>query len=123
MQPAGSAVEGVKLRKGEVPSAQVNQPTFWKKQETQIPVDQLFFYNYFKRKDEVARKAKKQEQADGDSEEEDEEKEAVDNHSREESSEIEGGIEVEDDEDSEFEEDEIWKVCTNCAGLLSEYSR
>lgn len=123
MQPAGSAVEGVKLRKGEVPSAQVNQPTFWKKQETQIPVDQLFFYNYFKRKDEVARKAKKPELTDGGSEEEDEEAEAVDNHSQEGDLGIEGDLEVGDSEDSEIEEDEIWKVCTSHLGLVSSYSR
>lgn len=115
MQPAGSAIEGVKLRKGEVPDVQVNQPAFWKKKETQIPVDQLFFYNYFKRKDEVTQRAKKkQERTDEDSDDEDGENEAVQSASAEEGS-------VESEEDSEIDEDVIWKVRASCASLLSNF--
>jgi ribosome biogenesis protein MAK21 len=100
MQPAGSAVEGVKLRKGEVPDVQVNQPAFWKKRETQVPVDQMFFYNYFKRKDELERKNKKKR------EEEDVEEDVEEENEEE---------EEENEEDSEVEEEEVWKVrCVAC---------
>jgi ribosome biogenesis protein MAK21 len=104
MQPAGSAVEGVKLRKGEIPDVQVNQPAFWKKRETQIPVDQMFFYNYFKRKDELGRKNKKKEE---DGEEEEEEDDTEEGGEEQEEEENDG---EENEGDSEVEEEEVWKV-------------
>jgi len=71
MQPSGSAIEGIKLLKGEAISVQVNSPSFWKnKKETQIPVDQIFFYDYFKRKDESERKSNADERG-NDAEEDD----------------------------------------------------
>lgn len=117
MQPAGSAVEGVKLRKGEMPDVQVNQPAFWKKKETQIPVDQMFFYTYFKRKEEIERKNKKKREKGDEDEESDVEdaEEDEDEVSEQEGEEKDGkeGEQVEigeDGDDSEIEEEEIWKV-------------
>lgn len=122
MQPAGSVTEGVKLRKGEVPDVQVNQPAFWKKKENQIPVDQLFFYNYFKRKDEMECKIKRkkskgdedenEDEDEGEEGEEDEEKEAGESEDENEKD------EDDEEEDSELEEAEIWKVRISCHQLI-----
>ncbi|KXN81058.1 Ribosome biogenesis protein MAK21 [Leucoagaricus sp. SymC.cos] len=119
MQPAGSVVEGVKLRKGEVPdSVQVNMPAFWKKKESQIPVDQMFFYNYFRRKDELERKIKKKRDEGNEDEDEEEEEAEEAEEDEEEGSEVaeekdedtKGVEEGEEEEDSDLEEAEIWKA-------------
>ncbi|KAK1228296.1 RNA-binding ribosome biosynthesis protein mak21 [Marasmius sp. AFHP31] len=56
MQPAGSALEGVKLVKGETAAASgellMNEEQFLKKREEDVPVDQLFFHKFFARKRE-----------------------------------------------------------------------
>jgi ribosome biogenesis protein MAK21 len=45
MQPAASAVEGVKLAKGEVGAAvMVNDPRFLKKKTSDVPVDQVCWF-------------------------------------------------------------------------------
>ncbi|EKM74690.1 hypothetical protein AGABI1DRAFT_65411 [Agaricus bisporus var. burnettii JB137-S8] len=120
MQPAGSAIEGVKLRKGEMPDVQVNQPAFWKKKETQIPVDQMFFYTYFKRKEEIERKNKKKrekgdedEESDVEDAEEDEDEVSEQEGERkegEEGEQVEVEVEEEGEDDSDIEEEEIWKA-------------
>jgi len=120
MQPSGSAIEGIKLLKGEgnATSVEVNLPSFWKnKKETQIPVDQVFFYNYFKQKDESERKSKKRKEQvneDVDDDNEDTDKDV----NSDEQSEVasvkgsDGTIEdnKEESEDDNLEEAEIWKV-------------
>jgi ribosome biogenesis protein MAK21 len=112
MQPAGSAVEGVKLRKGEMPDVQVNMPAFWKKKDSQIPVDQMFFYNYFRRKEEKERKIKKKHVNEDEEEEVDEAEEDEEREDEEEGSDgTRENVEHEDEEDySDLEEDEVWKV-------------
>ncbi|KAF9447072.1 CBF-domain-containing protein [Macrolepiota fuliginosa MF-IS2] len=117
MQPAGSALEGVKLRKGEVPNVQVNQPAFWNKKENQVPVDQLFFYSYFKRKDELERKMKKKQEKGEEGEDEEESDDGAEDEEEEKEDEGKGPEEdgVEDGEDeeedgSELKEAEIWKA-------------
>jgi len=112
MQPSGSATEGIKLFKGEAISVQVNSPSFWKnKKETQIPVDQIFFYDYFKRKDESERKSKKKEQVDGDDDnkEADEDTESDEQNGTASEKGSDGTIEDKNEED-DLEEAEIWKV-------------
>jgi len=55
MQPAASGVEGVKLLKGEigyVGEELVNEKVFLKKKRADVPVDQVFFHDYFTRKHE-----------------------------------------------------------------------
>jgi len=116
MQPSGSATEGIKLFKGEAISAQVNSPSFWKnKKETQIPVDQIFFYDYFKRKNESERKSKKKKEqvdGDGDNEEADEDEESDEQDGATSEKGSDGTIEDqnEEDEDIDLEEAKIWKV-------------
>ncbi|KAF8646008.1 hypothetical protein AX16_007434 [Volvariella volvacea WC 439] len=55
MQPAASALEGIKLVKGEATELSVNDPNFLKKKEHDVPVDQLFFHKFFTRKQEKER--------------------------------------------------------------------
>ena len=115
MQPSASAPDGtgVKLVKGEATagrSAPVNEEAWWKKRAEDVPVDEMFFYRFFKRKHELEKerekKAEKRKGKDGDeedleSDEEDEEDEEVEDVE-------ESGDE---DEESDKEEAEIWKVC------------
>ena len=60
MQPAASALEGVKLVKGELGSKndlRVNDPAFWKgRKERDVAVDEMFYYKYFTEKSERERK-------------------------------------------------------------------
>ena len=116
MQPSASAPDGtgVKLVKGEATagrSAPVNEEAWWKKRAEDVPVDEVFFYRFFKRKHELEKerekKAEKRKGKDGDEEdlesgEEDEEDEEVEDVE-------ESGDE---DEESDKEEAEIWKVCS-----------
>jgi len=44
MQPAASAVEGVKLIKGEVAQAMVNEAAFLKKKPQDVPIDQVCYF-------------------------------------------------------------------------------
>ena len=58
MQPSASAPDGtgVKLVKGEAMagrSAPVNEEVWWKKRAEDVPVDEVFFYRFFKRKHEL----------------------------------------------------------------------
>ena len=115
MQPSASAADGtgVKLVKGEATagrSAPVNEEAWWKKRAEDVPVDEVFYYRFFKRKHELEKerekKAEKRKGKDGDeedleSDEEDEEDEEVEDVE-------ESGDE---DEESDKEEAEIWKVC------------
>ncbi|KAF5348324.1 hypothetical protein D9756_010452 [Leucocoprinus leucothites] len=121
MQPAGSSIQGVKLLKGEVPDAtQVNTPSFWKnKKESQIPADQMFYYNYFKRKDELEKRGRKKREVDEEDEDEDEDEEDDEGESEKdqemgEEGESEGKEDDEGDEaadeDSDLEEAEVWKA-------------
>jgi len=120
MQPSGSAIEGIKLLKGEgnATSVEVNLPSFWKnKKETQIPVDQVFFYNYFKQKDESERKSKKRKEQvneDVDDDNEDTDKDEKSDEQSEMAS-VKGSDDTiednnEESEDDNLEEAEIWKV-------------
>ncbi|KAF8197362.1 CBF/Mak21 family-domain-containing protein [Pholiota molesta] len=112
MQPAASAVEGVKLAKGEVGAAvMVNDPRFLKKKTSDVPVDQLFFHQYFTRKDErekakAAKVNKRKEDKESSDEEDEDENEDVPGADVQETEEAVD----EDEDDSDLDEDEIWKV-------------
>ncbi|KAF8888403.1 CBF/Mak21 family-domain-containing protein [Gymnopilus junonius] len=130
MQPAASALEGVKLVKGEVGAALgiVNEKEFLRKKREDVPVDQLFFHQYFTSKDErekaKAAKVKKRkegkedelsdEDEDGDDEELGEEQDVDDDSAQsdaEDEAAAEAASDVDEDEDaSDLEEAEIWKV-------------
>ena len=115
MQPSASAPDGtgVKLVKGEATagrSAPVNEEAWWKKRAEDVPVDEVFFYRFFKRKHELEKerekKAEKRKGKDGD--EEDLESDEEDEEDEEAEDVEESGDE---DEESDKEEAEIWKVC------------
>jgi len=106
MQPAASGVEGVKLIKGEigyVGGELMNEKAFLRKQRTSVPIDQVFFYDYFTRKHEkekalAAKARKKGKDVDEDDDEDDE---AVEK----------SGDDWEDEDgDGDAKEEEIWKV-------------
>ncbi|KAF9530090.1 hypothetical protein CPB83DRAFT_905635 [Crepidotus variabilis] len=112
MQPSASGVEGVKLIKGEIGYAGedvLNEKAFLKRRRGDVPVDQLFFHDYFTKKAEktkaLAAKAKKRDSGEDESGDEDED-----------SGHEQPGIEtktLDDDwaeEDSDADEAEIWKA-------------
>ncbi|KAF8152290.1 CBF/Mak21 family-domain-containing protein [Crassisporium funariophilum] len=118
MQPAASAIEGVKLIKGEAGHEEmVNASAFLKRKTKDVPVDQLFFHQYFTRKDErekaKASKIGKRKDDKEDSSEDEEEDDEV-------AQELEGDADTpkkvdedfdEADEDaSDADEEEIWKA-------------
>ncbi|KAL0577409.1 RNA-binding ribosome biosynthesis protein mak21 [Marasmius crinis-equi] len=135
MQPAGSALEGVKLVKGETAASGemlMNEEQFLRKKAEDVPVDQLFFHKFFtrKREREQGKRSKGGEQA-GDSDVDSEAEAEADRDSDEEEDDDSGGEEmdltgdeaeragekdeeVEDegdsDSDSDPEEAEIWKA-------------
>ncbi|KDR71796.1 hypothetical protein GALMADRAFT_281643 [Galerina marginata CBS 339.88] len=122
MQPAASALEGVKLVKGELGEAVLNEVAFLRKRVGDVPVDQLFFHQYFRRKDErekaKAAKVKKRKEGMEGSDEEDED-EGEEDEKEEDENEIalsegadpaDAASEVDEDEDSDLEEAEIWKA-------------
>ncbi len=113
MQPAASGVEGVKLIKGEigyVGGELVNEKAFLTKQRTSVPIDQVFFYDYFTRKHEkekaLAAKAKKKKGQDEDEDEDDEQ----DGHEAGSKVVEKSGDDWDEDEDGDAKEAEIWKV-------------
>ncbi|KAG5646796.1 hypothetical protein DXG03_002173 [Asterophora parasitica] len=117
MQPAASGIDGagVKLLKGEVEGASLmNDESFLRRKEKDVPVDQMFYHKFFSRKSEKekakAAKAgkKKGEDSDEDSEAEDDEVEAADSDEGEDVAGAQPA--VDDEEDSDEEETEIWKA-------------
>ncbi|KAF9005217.1 CBF/Mak21 family-domain-containing protein [Cyathus striatus] len=121
MQPSASAIEGIKLVKGEVTDGVlVNDKKFWKKNREEIPVDQLFFHQYFTQKEEKERKKavkigkRKGGESDeeGEDEEDDDEEEfaGVQDSDGDEAREKEAAGEGADDKDTDTEEAEIWKA-------------
>jgi len=61
MQPAASGVEGIKLIRGEVGyigEEVVNEKAFLRKRRENVPVDQVFFHDYFTRKYQKERSLK-----------------------------------------------------------------
>ncbi|PPR06506.1 hypothetical protein CVT24_002634 [Panaeolus cyanescens] len=111
MQPAASALEGVKLVKGEVADGvMVNEAAFLRKKEHEVPVDQVFFHQYFTRKHEKEQ-AKKMKKKKGDEEEEDEESDAGSERDDEEEAEVEDDVASEAGSDEgDTDEDEVWRV-------------
>ncbi|KAJ2920556.1 hypothetical protein H1R20_g16538, partial [Candolleomyces eurysporus] len=108
MQPAASAVEGVKLVKGELGAKnelRVNDPTLWRgRKERDVAADEIFYYKYFTEKSERERKmAEKAGKRKGGEEEDDSEE--SDSEDEEENS--EEGSEVSEEE---LDEDEVWKA-------------
>ncbi|EMD35825.1 hypothetical protein CERSUDRAFT_138554 [Gelatoporia subvermispora B] len=117
MQPGASKADGasgVKLVKGEVAdmAVPINDEQFWKQSIDRIPVDQVFFHNYFTRKSEKekakAAKTEKRKRRGEDSDEEDEESANESDASVEEKEVVEA--EVSGDEEIDAEEAEIWKA-------------
>ncbi|CAA7269374.1 unnamed protein product [Cyclocybe aegerita] len=124
MQPAASALEGVKLVKGEMPGGGglgVNEKAFVRRKRGEVPVDQLFFHDYFTRKQE-REKAMTKKRKDGAEDEEEEEEENGEEQEVEEGEEDgdvgdhEGeavklaGSDWDEEADSDLEEEEIWKA-------------
>jgi len=109
MQPAASALEGVKLMKGESGNeVRVNEKEFIQRKPENVPVDEMFFYKFFKEKSErnsakaakVSRR-KNAEESDEEGSDEEEEEAAEEKEETEEESEASEG---------ELDEDEVWKV-------------
>ena len=112
MQPSAAPVEGVKLAKGLGVTVNVNEKSFWERKESNIPVDQIFFHHYFKR-----REAKERSKKEGDvSESEDGEGEEID--AAADASDVEEGVPADDVESgSELDEEEVWKVCATYSSV------
>ncbi|KAJ8075768.1 RNA-binding ribosome biosynthesis protein mak21 [Marasmius tenuissimus] len=125
MQPAGSALEGVKLVKGETAAASgellMNEEQFLKKREEDVPVDQLFFHKFFTRKREREQggkgKASRQEDFDSDvdegSDDDDDEGESGGEEIDLTGDEAEGKAEKDEgggSDSDDSEEAEIWKA-------------
>ncbi|KAI0083481.1 CBF/Mak21 family-domain-containing protein [Irpex rosettiformis] len=123
MQPAATEIDGasgVKLVKGEAIGAEgpINDEKFWKRRETDIPVDELFFHKYFTQKNarakDMAEKVKKRKSKaeDGESDESDEDADEDVEVGDEEHVEDEEASEAEEgaEDDSDEEEAEIWKA-------------
>ncbi|KAK7027338.1 RNA-binding ribosome biosynthesis protein mak21 [Paramarasmius palmivorus] len=120
MQPAGSALEGVKLVKGETAASGemlMNEEQFLKKKAEDVPVDQLFFHKFFQRKREREQaKTKGSKKVGQDSDESDpdasDEGEEMDLTGDEAEQAKKGSAEEDDndDDDSDNDEDEIWKA-------------
>ncbi|KAH7907322.1 ribosome biogenesis protein, partial [Hygrophoropsis aurantiaca] len=119
MQPAASAYDGtgVKRVKGEANSgALVNNEKFWKKKETDVAVDEIFFHKFFSKKNEKEKKSSKKAQASEDVDSSEDEKgsdQPEDEDEDEKSVSEDERISTRDDddeEDSDAEEAEIWKA-------------
>ena len=108
MQPAASGLEGVKLIRGEVGhigEEMVNEKAFLRKKRENIPVDQVFFHDYFTRKHQKERSTKETKEVEGAKSDQDVD---VDGEGGKESDSDWG-----EDIDSDAEEAEIWKVCVS----------
>lgn len=128
MQPSASAIDGVKLIKGEVGvESMVNEAAFLKKRVQDVPVDQVlclspcvicnanqfcfkrFFHQYFTRKDEKGKaKAVKGGKRKGDEDEDDEEVDGAGKASSDDA--VDEVAKMDDEDDSDAEEAEIWEV-------------
>ncbi|KAF9236785.1 ribosome biogenesis protein [Melanogaster broomeanus] len=123
MQPAASANDGVAVKriKGEVNAGALpNEEKFWKRKVADIPVDEVFFHKYFSRKNQ--RILTKPGWVDGDEsdEEVDDDEVSDDEKSQSEVSDnansipnndgVNSEIEGDEEDDSDIEEDAIWKV-------------
>ncbi|KAH9840749.1 CBF-domain-containing protein [Rhodofomes roseus] len=118
MQPAASAADGtgVKMTKGEVADegGMVNEDSWWRRKVEDIPVDQVFFHQYFtqkkQREDKKAVKVSKRktrgDASDTDAEGEDEDEQDIASDPEE----SPAGSEDEHEEDSDKGEAEIWKA-------------
>ena len=146
MQPSASAIDGVKLIKGEVGvESMVNEATFLKRRAQDVPVDQVlcfsppllyaelinfrskrFFHQYFTRKDEkekaMAAKGRKRkgDEDEDDQEEDDEEADGAGKASSDDAGNEVAEVDVEDDSDAD--EAEIWKVSLCLKGLFERCS-
>ncbi|KAG7085891.1 hypothetical protein E1B28_003425 [Marasmius oreades] len=130
MQPAGSAVEGVKLVKGETGTSgemPMNEEQFLRKRVEDVPADQLFFHKFFTRKREREQVSKSRggkggvdSEIDGASDEEGDEESGKEEEMDLTGDEMERSDKKpskkkvhdddDEDEDSDAEEEEIWKV-------------
>ena len=105
MQPSAAPVEGVKLAKGVGSTVNVNEKSFWERKESNIPVDQIFFHRYFKRKE--AKERSEKEGVESESEEDD----GGDIDAAVASDVEEEAVPADEPESSsELDEDEVWKV-------------
>ncbi|KAH9475490.1 Ribosome biogenesis protein NOC1 [Psilocybe cubensis] len=119
MQPAASALDGVKLMKGEAGRTaagmvMVNEAAFLKKRREDVPVDQLFFHDFFTRKNErekaKAAKVNKRKDDEEESEEDEEEGEEDENVASDDEADADEPASEFSEEDSDADEAEIWKV-------------
>jgi len=103
MQPAASALDGqgVKIMRDSA-SMRINEGAFLRKKESDVPVDQVFFHRFFKKKNEreqaKASKASKKTQGD-------EDEDTSSEGENDEGSELDG-----EDEGSVLDEQEVWKA-------------
>lgn len=120
MQPAASGVEGVKLIKGEVGymgQELMNEKSFLKKQRENVPIDQIFFYDYFSRKHEKEKalalaKAKAKAKAKKKKKGKDEDEDDSESDDRDADGEVveRSGDAWDEDVASDAEEADVWKV-------------
>ncbi|KAM6499394.1 CBF/Mak21 family domain containing protein [Amanita muscaria] len=106
MQPAASGLDGlgVKIMKAEADGAsmRIDEVSFLRKKESEIPVDQVFFHRYFTKKNErqqaKATKSGKRKQGS--------EKSETDNEDGDEAN----NLEVDGGDDIELDEKQVWKA-------------
>ncbi|KAH6902661.1 ribosome biogenesis protein [Coprinopsis sp. MPI-PUGE-AT-0042] len=129
MQPAASALEGVKLVKGDsghLAEGRMNDAKFVNKRREEVPVDQRFFHDFFSSKlaRDKAKSAKVAKRKGGDdssdsgsSEDEAEEIITAPTNANASSSRSKGTVaddedvdEEDEDEGSDLDEDEVWRV-------------
>lgn len=112
MQPAASGLDGtgVKLMKREMgKTVTVNDPSFAKRREEDVPVDEVFFHKFFARKS--GKKGKKGGDESDDEEDDEGEDEAGDEEMDLTGDEAAAGEEDADSEDGDDEDEkQIWKV-------------
>lgn len=136
MQPAAASDKSGMVVKGEGEAGvMVNSEAFWRKKIEDVPVEMMFFHQYFaeklkrkeKRGKDKERSTKGSEFGESGSEgEENEDEEMEDSDGDKSENEIEDEDAAEDDEDSDPEEAEIWKVSISlryCSCIINMFQR
>lgn len=140
MQPAAASDKSGMVVKGEGEAGvMVNSEAFWRKKIEDVPVEMMFFHQYFaeklKRKEKRGKDKEKSTKGsdfgESESEGEEEEDEGVedsneDNSGSENEDEDADPDAAEDDEDSDPEEAEIWKVSIflrHCSCIINMFQR
>ncbi|KAF5331903.1 hypothetical protein D9611_008891 [Ephemerocybe angulata] len=114
MQPAASALEGVKLRKGEQLDVQrVNERGFVERREGDVAVEEVFFWRFFRERGEREERMRRKvggRKGEEDNEESGSEKDEDEQEDDEESEKEDKEEEDSDVSEGELDEDEVWKA-------------